>query len=257
MKHSSIKGTDSGTILFIHGNSSSSEVFKKTVDSEEIPYTKITVDLPGHGANVEEYDAECDFSIKSYQEKLLSFIEEIDDDILLVGNSMGGHLAIELAPKIKNLKGLIIMGTPPVKKPINFEEAFLPQPALQTFLTENPSEHDMVTAAEIAVHKQENAAAILNDFKQANPKVRSVLANDLIQNRLDNQERIFSDLDAPKFIIRGTQDPTVNPSYLETITKQCNGTCTLIDYDECGHYPSLEQPDKFIKTISEIASQVF
>jgi len=257
MKHHCIKGKNSGTILFIHGNSSSSEVFKKTVDSEEIPYTKIAVDLPGHGTNVESFEAESDFSIKSYQEKLLAFTEEIDDDILLVGNSMGGHLAIELAPKIKNLKGLVIMGTPPVKKPINFEEAFLPQPALQTFLTENPSENEMVTATEIAVHKQENATAILNDFKQANPKVRSVLANDLTQNKLDNQERLFIDLDAPKFIIRGEQDPTVNPSYLETIDKQCNGMCTLIDFEECGHYPSLEQPDKFIKTISEIASQVF
>lgn len=257
MKHSSVKGTNSGTILFIHGNSSSSEVFKKAVDSKEIPYTKIAVDLPGHGTNVGDYKAEHDFSIKSYLEKLVAFTETINDDILLVGNSMGGHLAIELAPKIKNLKGLVIMGTPPVKKPINFEEAFLPQPALQTFLTENPSENEMVTATEIAVHKQVNAAAILNDFKQANPKVRSVLADDLTQNRLDDQERIFVNLDAQKFIIRGAQDPTVNPSYLETIDTQCNGKCTLIDFDECGHYPSLEQPDKFIKTISEIASQVF
>ncbi len=257
MKHISVKGTNSGTILLIHGNSSSSEVFKKAVASEEIPYTKIAVDLPGHGTNVEGYTTESDFSVKSYQEKLLSFADEIDDDILLVGNSMGGHLAIELAPKIKNLKGLVIMGTPPVEKPINFEEAFLPQPALQTFLTENPSEPDMATAAEIAVHKQENVATILNDFKKANPKVRSVLAGDLTQNRLDDQKRLFVDLDVPKFIIRGAQDPSINPAYLETIAKQCNGACTLIDFEACGHYPSLEQPEKFIKTISEIASQVF
>ncbi len=37
-------------------------------------------------------------------------------------------------------KGLVIFGTPPIKKPVNIEEAFLPVPELQTYLSENPSQ---------------------------------------------------------------------------------------------------------------------
>jgi pimeloyl-ACP methyl ester carboxylesterase len=42
MKHYTVKGKEKGTIVFIHGNSSSSNVFKSVMQSDLIPQTKIT-----------------------------------------------------------------------------------------------------------------------------------------------------------------------------------------------------------------------
>ena len=133
-------GSKKGTIVCLHGNSSSLIVFHPLFKSKLLDYSIISFDLPGHGDSIEKYKNHSNFSISFFKENLIKCINSIDDDILLVGNSLGGHLAIEISEEIKRLKGLLIFGSPPVKKPINFEEAFLPVAALQTYLTEKPTE---------------------------------------------------------------------------------------------------------------------
>ncbi len=248
-----VPGSTSGTIVFIHGNSSSSKIFNAIMNSDEIVQTKITFDLPGHG---EAFLSEECFSIDSYKKILISYIESIHDDILLVGNSLGGHLAIEISKSISRLKGLVIFGTPPLKKPINFEEVFIPNEALNTFLTENPIKDKIEEVIKYAVYNKESQVTITEDFIKANPKVRSSLMQDLQDGSWSNQYQIFTELKIPKFIIKGKQDPSVNHEYLETVCKE-SIDCTIIEYDECGHYPSLEKPLEFISTMKTISKEVF
>ena len=83
----------------------------------------------------------------------------------MVGNSLGGHLAMEIASSIKRLKGLVIFGAPPVKKPINFSDAFLQCDALSCFLTENPEVEDIKVATKTAVFDNTFVELLINDFK--------------------------------------------------------------------------------------------
>lgn len=246
-----------GTIIFIHGNSSSSEVFRTAIESELLPHTKIGLNLLGHGNHSANSTNEEDFSVNAYSKDILNKIARIDDEILLVGNSLGGHLAIEIAPEITNLKGIVIFGTPPVKKPINFEEAFLTVPALQTFLTEYPSKEDIEMAISAAVFNKEAIPQLVADFKKANPLVRKAIGIDLMENKLSNQLEIFSTLNIPKYIIAGKKDPSVNPEYLQEVRNHCNGNCKLIEFENCGHYPSIEKPEEFIATLIKITQEVF
>jgi len=246
-----------GTIIFIHGNSSSSEVFRPIIESKILTHTKIGLNLLGHGNHSSNSTNAEDFSIKAYSKDILNQIADIDDEILLVGNSLGGHLAIEIAPEVANLRGIVIFGTPPVKKPINFEEAFLPVPALQTFLTEHPSEGDIEMAVSAAVCNKETIPQLVADFKKANPLVRKAIGIDLMENKLSNQLEIFSTLDIPKYIIAGKKDPSVNPEYLQEVTNNCNGNCKLIKFENCGHYPSIEKPQEFNTILHKIAQEVF
>ena len=121
-----------GTLFCIHGNSSSSKVFEDLKQNQNSKYDVFLIDLLGHGTNQEKQNM-SDFSLKSQKEYLLKQLKYHKGNVILVGHSLGGHLAIEIAEKIDNLKGLIIIGTPPVKKPMNLEEAFLPIQEIQTF----------------------------------------------------------------------------------------------------------------------------
>jgi pimeloyl-ACP methyl ester carboxylesterase len=257
MKHYIIKGNKKGTIVFIHGNSSSSAVFDEVMKSDVIVHSKIAVDLPGHGASKKGYDKLEDFSILNYRDKLISFIKTIDDDVLLVGNSHGGHIAIEISKEIKRLKGIVIFGTPPFKKPLNLEETFLPVPELQTYLTENPNEEEIESAAHVAVFNKKHANRIIEDFKRANPKVRMAILNDITENKLLDQFKMFINLNVSKYIIAGSHDPSVKPEYLKMVSDACNGHCELIHFENCGHYPSLEKPKEFAETINVMANKVF
>ena len=250
-------GKQSGTIVFLHGSSSSSKVFTDILQTTQILHTRIAIELAGHGHNNKSSFKEEDFSVLSYCNELITVINEIEDDIILVGNSLGGHLAIEVCQYIKRLKALVIYGTPPVKKPINMEEAFLPEPALQTFFTENPTEDEIATASISAVYNRKHSNVIKEDFLRANPLVRKQIATDIINNSFNDQYKIFTELSIPKYIITGEMDPTVNPIYLEQIKENCREHCSIIPFSNCGHYASLEKPEEFISTIKMISEKAF
>ena len=126
LKYISKEGKNKGTIVFIHGNSSSSNVFSEVLNEKLIGCSLIAIDLPGHGDSLDNHFE--DFSFENLKSICTNFINTIDGDILIYGNSFGGNIAIEIAKDINNLKGLIIAGTPPVKKPLNLLEAYLPLP---------------------------------------------------------------------------------------------------------------------------------
>lgn len=255
MHFKKIKGSKTGTIVFIHGNSSSSSAFKHILKSSS-EYTMIAIDLPGHGESQNNYKAIEDFSLENLQSVCTEFINSIDDDILLFGNSFGGNIAIEIANSLNRLRGLVIFGTPPVKKPINFEDAYLPLPEVQVFFTENPSQIEIKSMAEVAVFDTVHTSQIISDFKKTNPIVRKAIGIDIAEGNYGNEYEIFVGLNIPKFIIAGKQDSAVNLDYLKNICDVCNN-CQIFVFEECGHYPSLEQPNKFSEFVNNIANQVF
>jgi pimeloyl-ACP methyl ester carboxylesterase len=257
MNYTLINGKNKGTIVFIHGNSSSSEVFIDIMNSKKITQSKLAVDLPGHGKSIDSYTNEDDFSMKSYSEKIISVINQINDDILICGNSLGGHIAIEVSEKILRLKGLVIFGTPPLKKPLNFEEAFIPMSELQIYTTENVTDTEIKTATNIIVFNKKIIETVIKSFKETNPKIRKALANDFAENRWANQFEIFTNLNIPKFIIAGSYDTCIKNEYLLEVVNKSQGICELISIKDSGHYPSIENSEEFINTLKYITDKVF
>ncbi|WP_338839670.1 alpha/beta hydrolase [Flavobacterium ginsenosidimutans] len=257
MNYSLIRGIKKGTIVFIHGNSSSSEVFKDIMNSNKITQSKLALDLPGHGKSTDIHNEEEDFTMKSYSEKIISILNQIDDDILICGNSLGGHIAIEISKRITRLKGLVIFGTPPLKKPLNFEEAILPMSELQIYSLEYATDLEIETAVNIIVFNKKVVDIFIKSYKETNPKIRKALANDFANNNWSNQFEIFTNLTIPKFIIAGAHDTCIKTEYLLQVVNNSKGICELIIIKGCGHYPSIEQPLQFIDIIKKITAKVF
>ena len=254
MKHLTKKGSSKGTIVCIHGNSSSPKIFESLLISSKINQTVIAIELPGHSEN--DKNTIESMSSKNICNALIEHINNMDDDIFLLGNSLGGHLAIEIANQIKKLKGLMIFGTPPIEKPINFENAFNDIPELQTFFTENPTHKEIENMALLTVFNKSHSEQIITDFKSSNPLFRIALALDVIGNKWSHQKDIFLNLNIPKFIIKGDEDPAVNGNYLKGIIAH-DLQCELISVTQCGHYPTLEQPDVFIDILNSASLKVF
>ncbi|WP_055447837.1 alpha/beta fold hydrolase [Lacinutrix mariniflava] len=246
-------GNKRGALICIHGNSSSSNIFD-TIVSE---YTKYSITLPGHEVDKYCVKENADYSLTKYKEQLISFINALNVPVFLIGNSLGGHLAIEIAHEINALKGLMIFGAPPVEKPINFEEAFLPVEALQTFLTPNPDEAAVLEACKVTLSNQNHLEIVKGYFNDTDPLVRSHTANDIMSGNWSDQRELFVSLKCNKYIIHGLQDPSVNIEYLKKVVNACSIHCELITIDKCGHYPSLEQPKILNTTLSKVCDNVF
>ncbi|MCJ8320163.1 MAG: alpha/beta hydrolase [Colwellia sp.] len=239
------------TFIFIHGNSSSSSVFQ-TILNSDLPYSLLAFDLPGHGKSAFSMNI-TDYSLEHYKQVLLTQVKQQTGDIILVGNSLGGHIAIEIAPHIANLKGLIIMGTPPVKRPLNIEEAITANESLPVFLTAKSTNDDIEKAIRIAVVNKNVRKNIITDFNNTDPKVRTAISKDLTNDCFANEYEIFHSLTCRKLIIQGKQEPTVSTLYLSTLAKTAGAELKIID--KCGHYPTIEQPQKTIQLLKDFAKQ--
>lgn len=85
-------------IIFIHGNSSSSKVIKPVIDIWHYDTRIIGIDLPGHG----DAERSGEYSWAETNNFLISAINNIDGDKILIGNSAGGNHTIELLRKLNH-----------------------------------------------------------------------------------------------------------------------------------------------------------
>ena len=83
-------------VIFVHGNSSSSRTWGPVLAG---PFGQrfrcLALDLPGHGESAKAKDP-ADYSLPGYAEALIGFAQATDaTDAVVVGWSLGGHIAIE------------------------------------------------------------------------------------------------------------------------------------------------------------------
>src|SRR5690554_3718283 len=86
--------------LFIHGAGGTKNKWRRLHPYiEDLPTRYL--DLPGHGDNKDE---PCS-SIEEYAERLS---EQLEDDVIIVGHSMGGLIGIELAKRSSRVKAIVL-----------------------------------------------------------------------------------------------------------------------------------------------------
>jgi pimeloyl-ACP methyl ester carboxylesterase len=247
------KGSKRGTIILLHGNSSSSKIYNCLFESN-IANSLVAFDLPGHGksGNISSYS----FSVLT---KLLKDQIALENEpLLIVGTSLGGHLALEILPDIEDAKGIVIIGTPPIKKPLNVEEAFIQSESLLTFFDPSPPDEAVNLALNSLIEQSEVPEYMFMDFKETDPKVRADLAVELSQGEnVSDQHYIFSNDKRKKFIVHGRNDKIVNHNYLLDLIKNAKNKPEMVEIDNCGHIPSLDKPEIFINKLEEITLDVF
>ena len=224
--------------------------------SKEIPYTLIRFDLPGHGQAYRSESAE-DYAFAQIRSAILQALSSVDGDILLVGTSIGGNLCLQIAPDLEQLQGVLIYGTAPLKKPLNLQEAFNTFPLMGfRFLADVP-EQTVFDMFKRITYNHEILPDIVADFLQADPHVRSALWNDFASGKeLPDEVRIFKDLEVPRYVMLGDMDLVPNTSYIKSLQSGSH-PFELIEVDNCGHFPTLDQPAVFIRHLNRIAGEVF
>jgi pimeloyl-ACP methyl ester carboxylesterase len=242
------------TLVFLHGNSSSSRLFSDFFDSSNLDANLVAYDLPGHGLS-----KKCkDFNFIDFTSKVITEINSLDNDIVLVGHSLGGHLALQVSEQINDLKGLILMGTPPLKRPLNLEEAFLPLSEMNVYFVRDSTDVDLRNAIRALVYDNTDTFFLEDDYRYTDSLFREIVANEWLSNdRYADEKNIFQSLSIPKFIIHGTRDPLVNYDYLkESLGTNLSGSMALYEVKDCGHFVSLEKPLEFEKILSKIFDKI-
>lgn len=117
-------------LLLIHGNSSCRAVFARQTGSElAARHRLITFDLPGHGQSGDALDPVRTYSRTGLADCAVDVLEHLGvREAVVLGWSLGGHVAIEMLSRFRGMKGLVVTGTPPIRHG-GFRDGFVASPA--------------------------------------------------------------------------------------------------------------------------------
>ncbi|MCK0471910.1 alpha/beta hydrolase [Halalkalibacter sp. APA_J-10(15)] len=102
------KGDSKGTLILIHGFVSSCYCFRKIIPILQKHYDVYAIDLPGFGRSGKRKDFE--YSFHNYANVIISFCHLFRlTNVMLVGHSMGGQVALYTALQEPNLVSKMIL----------------------------------------------------------------------------------------------------------------------------------------------------
>ena len=137
----------------------------------------------------------------------------------MVGWSLGGHIALEMAARFFGIKGLLISGAPPVSQH-NMAEGFTPTQHMrlagQQYLS--PSEIDAFGGA---IFGAPIPVAFRRAIERADGFARKTIFEAARAGVGTDQRCLVEDLVVPLAVVNGSQDPFIHLYYLE-IPKYAN-----------------------------------
>jgi pimeloyl-ACP methyl ester carboxylesterase len=115
-----ISGEGQTTLVFIHGWTCNHTFWQHQLESFSDRYKIVWLDLAGHGLSASDRE---NYSIKSFAEDVIAVVNTIQDkNIVLVGHSLGGAIAIEAA-KVLDDKLLDIIAVDTFYTPFPYPES--------------------------------------------------------------------------------------------------------------------------------------
>ena len=247
---------DPEPIILIHGTSASLHTWNGWAEILTAKRRVIRFDLPGFGLTGP--DPKNNYSIEHYAEIVVAVLDELKvNRAVLAGNSLGGHIAWVTAvlypSKVSKL--VLIDATGYAFEPVSIPLAFkLSQNPITSLLLKNVLPKSLVEASvrnvygnpdlvsdalvdryyELAL-RSGNRVALTERFKQSFP---GTLA-----------EKIKT-INIPTLIIWGGKDRLVPPKFGQQF-KQDIVNSQLVFFDELGHVPHEEAPEKTALVVEE------
>ncbi|HET7521880.1 MAG TPA: alpha/beta hydrolase [Bacillales bacterium] len=220
-------------LLFVHGAGGSANKWRY-VEQYLGDAPSAVIDLPGHGASSSAVPP----SIEQYADRLN---EAIQEDVIIVGHSMGGLIGMELAARNEQVKGLVLACSHyrlPVNEkflrlladgeyPDKFFYAAFGGSAVPGLLKQEKEEHDAVP-------------------------IETALADFTSCSEYKKGKDIISTLRIPILAVYGAEDRMIPPDSEKKLL-DASPKAETVTIDGAGHYAILEAPQVFTETVLQFA----
>ena len=242
---------DGPAALLIHGNSSSSRSFRKQLEGDlGREFRLVAMDLPGHGESEDASDPEGTYTIPGFARVVVEVARQCRvSDGVLVGWSLGGHIALEASQELPDLAGILIFGTPPLSYPPDMGVAFLPDPAMDILFNEELSEEEVrIRGAgwfKPNTDPESMPEDLLEDIRRSDGRFRTRFQSSFASPGFADEVEIVRNLKVPLAILHGAEERVINGMYISSLEMPTlwRGETQIIE--DAGHIPQWEKQEAF------------
>ena len=253
-------GGEGTPVVLIHGLAASKVTFVPTLDDLADDHHVHAIDLPGFGRSGKPLPAGRRYTPAWFADRVVDYLDAHDlADAYLVGNSMGGRVATEVALRHPDrVRGIAGLGAAvafdewqlarPLLKLLRWQWAAgvpvrLPSSVLQRGVTEMFHDPSRVPAENIRAAVDE-AQSYLRDagYRMAVAASARGLVTDRCYGRTGYWERLV-DLQVPSLWLYGRSDPLVSHRYGARVADTLPNAEVEV-WDDLGHVPQFELPDR-------------
>lgn len=242
-------------MVLLHGWSMSAAAFSELAEELKSGFRLLIPDLPGHGLSspVEEY------SLSAIAAALAEWIAAVTDQpVCLVGWSLGGMLAIELARNSSlGIQRMVLIGTTPRFTTADDWPCGLPSAQVKA-MARNLAKRFEATLSDFFTLAfageelpEERLRAIRTLAVRQSPLPNREAAQALLSllGRQDQRASLTS-LTQPTLVIHGTLDP-ISPLAAAHFLADTLVAGSMVELEGVGHAPFLSRPDVVAKLIME------
>ena len=235
-------------VVLIHGNSSSARAFSRQIDGPlGRRFRLVALDLPGHGASDDAKDPGA-YSLPGHASAVRAAVDALGlGEARFVGWSLGGHIALEMAPDLPEARGFLIFGTPPLGSSEDIQEAFLPEPAMKFAFQEVINRDDAL--AYLAAFFRPGFADVppffLEDILRTDGRARSGLAASAQNGEFRDEVAVVRGLKVPIAVLHGDDERLVNGGYFALLAMPTLWRGSVQAIPSAGHTPQWETPEAF------------
>lgn len=255
-------GTGSRVLVFLHGNSAAKEVFFRQFSHfAGADLSLIAIDLPGHGCSGNALHPDSQYTISGYALIVHHLLEHLNvRDYVLVGWSLGGNIAIEMAGRGFPLKAMLLMGAPPVGPGTeDFEKAYLPA-TFDSAVSKGDTTDDEITAYTKMIYGSLEPIPELftETARRTDGHAREIMVSHWLSG-VDgcNQQATVASWKNPVCVIHGECEPFVSLPYLENVAWRNLWGNKIHTLGNCGHAPFLEDSAVFNTLLESFISDIF
>jgi pimeloyl-ACP methyl ester carboxylesterase len=248
-------------ILFVHGNSHSSDIWSDVVGQDLLlkNYELITVDLPGHGNSFKSNTPEQDYSVRGMASHLKAFIEQLNlEQYIVVAHSIGTNLVAEVVGELNNCKGLFLLSPCVVGDDIDVKLMLKPNPYLSPAFTPEPAAGMLLSYTRNMVCKADEVVTTkwVDVFNSTDPAFRQCWAESFTRGECSDQIKHLAQATQPIAIAFGAKEKFIDNEYLNNsgIKLWQNEVLTV---PNAAHCVQLDEPEELTALIAGFAAHCY
>jgi len=248
-------------VLLVHGMAGSSATWRHVMPALAERFTVIAPDLLGHG---ESAKPRTEYSLAAHANMLRDLLEVLGHDrATFVGQSLGGGLAMQLAYQFpERCERLILVGSGGLGREVSFLLRALTVPGAEYVLPLVCTPGVCVTGDRVSrwlrriglrptpyIEEVWRSYASLADPETREAFFRTLRAViDLGGQAVSATDRLYLASHLPVLIVWGAQDRFIPVSHAVAAHKVIGGSRLEI-FEEAGHFPHCETPDRFLSVV--------